>query len=172
MTHTTLLIASLVSLSAFGALGCAMDADTPREEFPAGANHVAIHAMDDELAPQLQSGFAMRARLVVQDDSTWTQLWPALAGTTRPAPQVPDIDFTSHAVVIAAMGPRTSGGYSIRIDDAATLYGDVWISVVEQSPGSTCAATDSLSSPVAVVLVPQFVGQARFVERTEQHICD
>jgi hypothetical protein len=175
MTHTTLRLASLVSistLSTLGALGCAMEADSPRVEFPASANHVEIQAMDDAVAPRLQSGFAVRARLVVQDDDTWTKLWPALAGTTRPLPQAPDVDFASHAVVVAAMGPRTSSGYSIRIDDAATLYGDIWISVVEQSPGAACTVTDALSSPVAVVLVPQFVGQAQFVERTEQQICD
>jgi hypothetical protein len=169
MTHTTLLLASCVSLAV---LGCAMEGESPREEFPAGAEHVEIQPMNDALTARFQSGFAGRARLVVHDDTTWAQLWPSIAGTTRPLPQVPEIDFADHAVVIAAMGPRTSGGYSIRIDDAATLYDNAWISVVEQSPGATCVVTDSPSSPVAVVLVPAFGGAARFVERTEQTICD
>jgi hypothetical protein len=169
MPHTTLLLASFASLSA---LGCAMEADSPREEFPAGAEHVEVQPMNDALTARFQSGFAGRARLVVHDDHTWAQLWPSIAGTTRPLPQVPEIDFVGHAVVVAAMGPRTSGGYSIRIDDAATLYQDAWISVVEQSPGASCMVADSPSSPVAVVLVPAFDGTVRFVERTEQTICD
>lgn len=116
-------------------------------------------------------GMATRQRLVVRDGATWAALWQQLASNHRPIPAVPAVDFAGNVVIVAAMGTRSSGGYSIDIDDVRMGGGDARISVTERSPGDGCMVTMALTAPVAAVVVPRFLGQATFLERTEQRAC-
>jgi hypothetical protein len=120
---------------------------------------------------RFHSGLTTRQRLVIRDAATWANVWHQIAGTIQPAPAVPVIDFATGLVIVAAMGTKSSGGYSIEVDDVHTIAGGASISVTEQSPGSGCAVTQAFTAPVAVVVVPRFSGQATFVEHSSLHAC-
>jgi PrcB C-terminal len=120
-------------------------------------------------------GMTTRQRLVVRDAATWTNVWQQSTGTSQyipPVPPVPPVDFASQVILIAAMGTKGSGGYSIAIDDVRVVDGNTRITVTERSPGNNCLVTMALTAPVAVVAVPSFPGEATFVERAVQHACE
>jgi len=128
-------------------------------------------AIRQRLAVRSYDGLATRQRLVVRDSATWVTIWQQLVSNHSPIPAVPVVDFASNVVIIAAMGTKNSGGYSIEIEDVRIVGRDARISVAERSPGEDCIVTAAITAPVAAVVAPRFPGQATFLERTEQQAC-
>jgi hypothetical protein len=138
---------------------------------PEGARHVQFQPLPEAQGMRYYSGIATRQRLVVGDAATWANVWEQIVGTLRPVPPVPAIDFPSKLVIVAAMGTRATGGYSIDVEDVSLMADDASISIKEESPGSGCIVTEALTAPVAVVVVPRFAGQASFLEHASQRAC-
>ena len=106
------------------------------------------------------SGFDTQQQLVVRDSATWATTWTRLLGSHSPKPPLPAVDFSREMLVIASMGTRSSGGYTVGIDSVFLARDTVFFRVRETSPGSRCGTTAALTSPV---------GLAR-VERTDRPI--
>jgi hypothetical protein len=106
------------------------------------------------------SGFDTQQQLIVRDSATWATTWTRLLGSHRPRAPLPAVDFSREMLVIASMGTRSSGGYTVGIDSVFVARDTVFFRVREQSPGSRCGTTAALTSPV---------GLAR-VERTDRPI--
>jgi hypothetical protein len=147
-------------LTALVATGCASGVQVPVQRLPE-ADVMRFHC-----------GIDTRQRLVIRDQAAWTAEWSRLASGYLPViPPVPAVDFTSNAIVVATMGDRPSSGYAIEVTEMRLDGEDASISVIEDSPSSTCVVLAELTDPVAVVRVPAFSGHATFVEDTSQHDC-
>ena len=86
--------------------------------------------------------------------SAWALLWPNQPDGSRPAP--PAVDFTRDAVVFVALGPRSSGGYDVRVDSVTRdAAGALLVRYTATSPGPGCLTTQQITSPVEVVRVPR-----------------
>jgi len=153
------LLPALLSIATTCAIGCDDGQSAPIQPLPE-AEAVRSH-----------SGLMTKQRLVVSDGAAWATLWNEIAGPIQPVPAVPVVDFTEDVVIVGAMGKQLTGGYSISIDEVRIAAGDARISVTEESPGSGCFVTESLTAPVDIVVTPRFAGQATFVEHTSQHAC-
>jgi hypothetical protein len=116
------------------------------------------------------SGFDARTRLIVRDQATWESTWTQLTGAVQPKPPAPAVNFETQMVLVAAMGSRNTGGYSISID-AATENGDALLATVrETSPGNTCGTTQSITAPATATIVPRR-SAVTFVELADKHEC-
>jgi hypothetical protein len=115
---------------------------------------------------RMTSGITRRDRIFIQDAATWARVWPGLVGSHSPKPPLPAVDFEREAIVIASMGQRSSGGYTISIDSARTAGDTITLVVTERSPGRSCGTTAALSSPVALARVTRPTVPIRFVEKT------
>jgi hypothetical protein len=132
---------------------------------------VQIQPLPEAQPVRYYSGITTQQRLVVRDAATWASTWQQIVSRIQPPPPVPMVDFASNLVIVAAMGTKPTGGYSIDVDNVRISGPDASISVTEQSPGSGCVVTQAETAPVAVVLVPQFTGQATFIEHSTQLAC-
>ena len=115
-------------------------------------------------------------RLVIRDAATWQAQWNAIWAGLTPTPALPPVDFTREMVVVAAMGTRATGGYTIRIDSAAAAAGVtpgggavVW--VTSASPGPHCFTTQALTHPVDAVRLPLVGGPVTFREQSQTVDC-
>jgi hypothetical protein len=117
------------------------------------------------------SGLTTKQRLIVGDGASWATLWNEIASPIQPVPAVPAVDFADNVVIVAAMGRKPTGGYTISIDEVRIAAGDARISVTQASPGSGCYVTESETTPVDIVITPRFAGQAMFNEHTSQDAC-
>jgi hypothetical protein len=160
----------LIPAMLLGALAAACDSVTD-PCVPPGAVALQMQPVPDEVAQYLYSGVPDRRRLFITDAATWTALWEQVTATYEPPPPVPAIDFASEAVVVAAMGTRTSGGYAITIEGVYEDEGQLYVVVKERSPGTNCVLTQALTAPVHAVRVPLRTGTVQFVERTETNNC-
>jgi PrcB C-terminal len=115
--------------------------------------------------------FASETMLAVRDQPSWQMLWSQMTADQIPAPQLPAVDFTKDVVLVAAAGTRPSGGYSISITDATGSAGAVTVNVTITSPGSTCAVTAVVTSPVDIASVARQDGTVGFVVTRKTHNC-
>ncbi|HYW30322.1 MAG TPA: protease complex subunit PrcB family protein [Gemmatimonas sp.] len=104
-------------------------------------------------------------RVVIRDDAAWRTAWAEMWARTGPSvPPLPAIDFSRDMIILAALGQRNSGGYSITIDSAsrATSGAIVWVS--KPTPGK-CGTLAALTQPVDLARVPKVDGNVDFRER-------
>jgi hypothetical protein len=120
---------------------------------------------------RFHSGMTTQQRLVVRDETTWSSVWLQIVGSLQPVPASPKVDWDSSYVIVAAMGTRNSGGFSIGIDEVRVGPDGASVSVTETSPGSHCLVLDVITAPLVAVLVPAFPGKASFFEHTAVHDC-
>jgi hypothetical protein len=120
---------------------------------------------------RMTSGITRRDRIVVRDAAGWRTLWPELLGSHSPVPPVPAADFGRETIVVASMGQRSSGGYSVSIESAGVAGDTILLAVTERSPGRTCGTTAALSSPIALARVMRPRAIIRFVEKAAVTDC-
>lgn len=118
------------------------------------------------------SGLADSARIVVRDTETWRATWSAIWRTHSPEPALPNVDFSREMLVVAALGTRSSGGYSILVDSAYQHNDHVEVVVRKISPGSRCFVTGALTQPVDVARLPRSPLPVRFREESLVHNCN
>ena len=123
-----------------------------------------IQPVPDEVATYLYSGIADKRRLYIKDMDAWTALWNEVTANITPRPAVPFIDFGKEALIVAAMGTRNTGGYSIAVETVAELEGKLIVEIREVSPGSNCVLTQALTAPVHAVRAPLRNGEVVFTE--------
>jgi hypothetical protein len=116
------------------------------------------------------SGIADRREVVVRDAATWASLWPEIVGSQRPMPPLPPVDFTRELLLVASMGTRSSGGYTIAIDRLTRAGSTLLVDVSEQSRGRNCGVTGALTAPVALARMERTVLPVRF--RRSQEVTD
>ena len=62
-----------------------------------------------------------------------------------------NIDLANNMVIVASMGEKSSGGYSIEITNIAENESGIRVEIIETSPGSSCMTTMALTSPAHIV---------------------
>ncbi len=117
------------------------------------------------------SGVRDSLRIVIRDSTEWRRYWTAINGPMRPEPPLPPVDFRRNVVVIAAMGQRSSGGYSIVLDSAYQTRRAVRIHVTGRLPGSGCVLAATRTAPVDVAVLPEVPDSVVFVERQQVEGC-
>lgn len=116
------------------------------------------------------SGLEARQRLVIRDAAEWERVWGEMTERFGDPPPAPTVDFAQSMLLVAAMGQRNSGGFSIRIDSVRIANGVARAVVTERSPGNDCVVTGALTQPTDAVLVPR-AAQVVWVERSEVVPC-
>jgi hypothetical protein len=110
-------------------------------------------------------------RELVRDSARWREV---LARWTRPAypgAAPPAVDFTSHMVVVAAMGGFPSTGYDVFVDSVRRTRSEVLVYVRSDSSVG-CVAGAIETQPIDVVRVPRSPLPARFVESSRVERCE
>lgn len=170
MPRIACLTAVVVALFASACADLASPLDPDLDELEPGGEPVAISALEHPHS-RFYSGITEQERIVVEDQVEWEQVWARLWRNTSPVPDTPPVDFAREFVIVAAMGTRPSGGYSIRVDEARAYAGHVTVHVVETSPGRGCVVTMAITAPVDVVKIPRTPLEVRFRTSKTVHEC-
>jgi len=160
---------ALVAVS-LGTQGCSSAPDSPETlsepetaaEIPAGATEMAFDPIAELGTPM--SSIIDRRRLVIRDEAAWMSFWDEFAGAIVPKPDAPAVDFSTHMVIAATMGQKTSGGYTISVEQVAEKDGTLFAAVQETTPGALCTNITVMTAPAVAVTVPRHEGSVAFVE--------
>ncbi|HUP01442.1 MAG TPA: protease complex subunit PrcB family protein [Gemmatimonadota bacterium] len=164
-----LLPAAGASLAAL--LACA-NGPPPRMEGPTPHAGEGESLAIDPLYENLYSGIEEPRRALIRSEAEWRDIWIELTGAQEPAVEPPAVDFQRRAVVVAAMGSRPTGGYTIRVASARMAGDRLAVEVVETSPGPTCLLTQAFTAPAIAVAVEGPPAEVAFVDREETHSCE
>jgi len=150
-----------------GALACT-------QEGVVGTPETAPQLSDEQVQTVIrtsQSGLNERTRTVLRSQEAWEEAWSGAFAPFSPTPAVPPLDFDSRMVVLAAMGGRSTGGFSIEITSVRREGEDFHVEVREVRPGPRCFVTQAVTAPVHAVAVPRVGGTVHFVETEVTRDC-
>lgn len=117
------------------------------------------------------SGLVEQRRQVITTVEEWAAFWEEFEATREPKTELPAVDFTTHVVLIAAMGSRGTGGYTISIEAVFEADDRLLVRVLERSPGSNCIVTQAVTRPTTGVVVPRHTTDVTFQEKAETVDC-
>jgi hypothetical protein len=139
---------------------------------PPGTPIPVVRLRSEPYSFTYKSGFVNPARLVVRDAAHWQTVWAQIQQGGSPVPSLPDIDFSREMLVVAALGGRPTGGYSILIEGASEPSHNLTaVAIRSISPGRRCFTTQAVTEPVDIARLPRREGVVRFVERSEITRC-
>jgi hypothetical protein len=124
-----------------------------------------------QLVHSSRSSFVRPAYMVVKDDETWMKTWRRIKGRYADPKAAPIVDFKRYMVLVAAMGPKNSGGYSIRITRVVDAPTRIEVDVEAMEPGITCATSSVMTSPVQAVRIRRSKKKVNFNVYPEVRIC-
>ena len=108
------------------------------------------------------SGYDTAQTIVIHDRDTWVRTWSDINRRTTPLPALPDVDFTSEMVVVAALGTRPSSGYDVVFTSASEAGEIVTVEVESRAPGAGCVTLTVITSPVDLARIPRRNGAITF----------
>lgn len=80
------------------------------------------------------------------------ELWKLVHGTGGPA----NVDFSADEVIAVFDGTHATGGYAINIASVTDVPGGSRdVAIMHTTPGEGCAASDAVSSPFQIILLPK-----------------
>ena len=124
-----------------------------------------------QLLQEHSSGVNDSTRRVINDSATLAQIWATVFARRSEAPPVPAVNFANEMVIVASMGTRSSGGYTISVDSARVAGTELQVFVRSQAPGPLCGTTGALTQPVVIVAVPRVSAVPRYVETVARTEC-
>ena len=109
------------------------------------------------------SGVREAKQEVVRSAGAWEKLWKQHA-TAGDSDKIPAVDFSKEMVVVATMGTKRTGGYSIEIVGVETKDKALKISVKKSSPPPDAMTIQALTAPFHFVAVPKSELKPEFLE--------
>lgn len=158
MRHLPLLLLPIL-LAACGDAPPVVD-DTPPAP-PSVTTEVAV------VATSQQSSWEEVLEVMLTTADAWAAAWNHLHDGVAPPPPMPEVDFTTHRVMIVTAGSRPSGGYALAHERTEILGDTLVLDVTLTVPGTSCATTMALTSPALALAIP-LVPAAVVVRRGEQ----
>jgi hypothetical protein len=118
-----------------------------------------------EIATGTQTAIEKPERLVIRTPEAWREWWKEhTKNEFDPANPnaAPKVDFDKEMILVATMGMRSSGGFSIRFSEMKTEGGTLMVVVTSTSPGPDDTVTMALTYPFAIIAVPKHDGEVVF----------
>lgn len=123
------------------------------------------------LLQEYNSGLRDSLRQVITDSEALARVWARAHEGRGEVPPVPSVDFTQEMVIVAALGTRSSGGYTITIDSVVVSGQSTHVYVRKTSPGPTCGTTGALTEPASIVAVRRSSAAVVFDEISQRTDC-
>ena len=93
--------------------------------------------------------------LVVDDAALWQLVWDEHVKGIAFTPPLPEIDFSTHAVLAVFMGDQPSSGHWTEIAAVTTNGVRLDVFVVDHAPGASCITSPHVASPFHFVKIPK-----------------
>ena len=168
------LLAATIATVALVQTGCSSDLDPAQpqvaQDVPADATPVTQGGVETVVTLSSQAIREPRRQLV-ETQAAWEAVWAESSANVLPQPPSPSVDLSEHVLMVLAMGGRPTGGYSISAEALSRRDADLWLTVLELSPGPGCMVTQATTAPLTVVLLPRTGGQLYLVERKATTDC-
>lgn len=125
----------------------------------------------EPLLSESYSGVEVPLRQIIREAADWAEFWSRVYANRSPKPRPPAIDFKREMVIVAAMGQRGTGGYTIAIQRIYRVEKGLLVVVKETSPAAGCMLTHAFTAPVTAVRLPRLDVPMTYIETKETENC-
>ena len=143
---------------------CTIACSGTATEPPAGTRLAITRLSTGPYSLTFYSAIGESERLVIRDNATWQSVWTSMWRNVSPTPALPNVDFTREMLIVAALGSRSTGGYSIVVDSAVMTSGELTVWVGTSSPGPRCLTTQAFTAPVDIARIQRIDAPVAFVD--------
>lgn len=118
--------------------------------------------------PGIEPDFRQETFSAVRSREEWERIWRlwhpnASLRAGGHVPDAPAIDFEKSMLLVAALGWRPTGGFTVIIQDALDDGSVIQVSVLEvRAKGPGCIVAQTVTYPVAAALIPRSNRPVRF----------
>jgi hypothetical protein len=145
-------------------IGPVLSACTPGADGPMAIGKEDQQQAFRTVAQGAYSTVGQRTVTVLRDEAAWK----AFAAQLGPGFSLGAVDWEKEQLLVLFAGERTSGGYRVEVTQITAEGGAPLVSATEVQPDPTCAATQALTYPFAVIAMPRSTRDpvARWTTRT------
>jgi len=104
---------------------------------------------------------------VIEDDVNWRQFWLVHTGSEA---GLPEVDFGSELVLVAAVGVRDEAGDSVEIRQILPVGETTNVEVVERVPGNFCSPVRRFHRPFHIVVAPRVPLPVTFLQLPREEV--
>ena len=114
----------------------------------------------------------------IQSEEQWRELWSQIGPRVAPdmdqrRPQ--HIDFTRKTLLVAALGTKPTGGYTVSVNSVVESPTQITVNVIALRPKNCGSALNGVTltttSPIALVLIPKTTKPVEFNTRETEDAC-
>lgn len=99
------------------------------------------------------SGVRNAQLLVIRDINAFTDLWLAHAAGISPQPAQPEVTFGERMVIAAFAGERSTGGYTITVEEVRENNEFIAVEIEVRTPGRNCEVSQNVTRPHHMVVL-------------------
>ncbi|OWW19943.1 hypothetical protein AYR66_10950 [Noviherbaspirillum denitrificans] len=92
----------------------------------------------------------------------WNALWHEHKKQDSRMPAAPVVDFSNQAVVAVFLGARPNGYYSVKIERADFIEGEIVVQYRETVPFGNAICTYAVTTPAHIITIPKMAGSLNF----------
>lgn len=118
------------------------------------------------------SAITDRRTTVLFSQTELTALWQEMYPDQTTAPVVPQVDFTSNAVIAAFAGTQSTGGSGLSIASVQELEESTLVTFTLTVPGENCIATQVITQPFILISLPNTGAEFRTQILQETTVCN
>lgn len=107
------------------------------------------------LAQDTYGGYTDSRFMVIEDNESLTEVFNLLNKTRSPALTIPAINFKKERVIALFLGEKTSGGYSIAVQQIISNNGKINIAYKVTSPKLGDMVTSVMTQPFSIIKIPK-----------------
>ena len=108
------------------------------------------------------SGFTEFKESLITKQADLSETWNNIFANYMQKDPLPKIDFKTNEVYLIAMGEKTSGGYTIKVESVVESKKEIIINVVKSIPGKSCMTTSVMTYPYQLIMFQKKDKPVRF----------
>ncbi len=106
-----------------------------------------------ELQSGDNGGFKSKTNLVISTQEEFLKIWDQAFANYMNKETAPSIDFEKNVILLVALGQKTSGGHTIKVNSVVETKDNTVVNILETSPGKDCMTTEAITYPYQIVQI-------------------
>ena len=103
-------------------------------------------------------------QVIVTDENALSKLFSEINTNQEPGYTVPNVDFGSDLIIALFMGEKTTGGFSIHVENIIETSSNIEIVYKEKGPKPTDMVTMAITHPYCIIKIKKPNKEIKFLK--------
>lgn len=117
-------------------------------------------------------GYKTKTNLVISTQKEFLKIWEQAFANYMNKESAPEVDFKKNIILLVALGEKTSGGYTIKVNSVIESEDNTIVNILNTSPGKGCMTTEALTYPYQIVQIEKPNNTVKFSEMEKVIDCE